>query len=137
MSRVKYPAALQCCKFDTPLLAAGSLIVERNTVRIFYIMAQKCLGAARTSVYYSVAPFLGVAFGMVLLGERPAMRFYAAMSIMLISTVIEIASLKTMRAMREVATISKLFRSDTLAEFVLVIPNACHAILCRYVYYAY
>ncbi|MDE7018346.1 MAG: DMT family transporter [Lachnospiraceae bacterium] len=54
----------------------------------FYIMAQKCLGAARTSVYYSVAPFLGVAFGMVLLGERPALRFYAAMSIMLISTVI-------------------------------------------------
>ncbi len=33
-ARVKYPAALQCCKFDTLLLAAGSLIVERNTVRI-------------------------------------------------------------------------------------------------------
>lgn len=54
----------------------------------FYIMAQKHLGAARTSVYYSIAPFLGVAFGMALLGERPAMRFYAAMSIMLISTLI-------------------------------------------------
>jgi hypothetical protein len=25
-ARVKYPAALQRCKFDTPLLAAGSLI---------------------------------------------------------------------------------------------------------------
>ena len=27
-ARVKYPAALQCCKFDTPLLAAGSLICK-------------------------------------------------------------------------------------------------------------
>ena len=31
-ARVKYPAALQRCKFDTPLLAAGSLIHgERKT----------------------------------------------------------------------------------------------------------
>ncbi len=28
-ARVKYPAALQRCKFDTPLLAAGSLIAYR------------------------------------------------------------------------------------------------------------
>jgi len=28
-ARVKYPAALQRCKFDTPLLAAGSLILGR------------------------------------------------------------------------------------------------------------
>jgi len=29
-ARVKYPAALQRCKFDTPLLAAGSLIVFKD-----------------------------------------------------------------------------------------------------------
>ncbi|ERI65187.1 hypothetical protein HMPREF1548_06876 [Clostridium sp. KLE 1755] len=29
-ARVKYPAALQRCKFDTPLLAAGSLISAGN-----------------------------------------------------------------------------------------------------------
>ena len=29
-ARVKYPAALQRCKFDTPLLAAGSLILEKK-----------------------------------------------------------------------------------------------------------
>ena len=28
-ARVKYPAALQRCKFDTPLLAAGSLIAAQ------------------------------------------------------------------------------------------------------------
>ncbi|ERI70243.1 hypothetical protein HMPREF1548_02369 [Clostridium sp. KLE 1755] len=29
-ARIKYPAALQRCKFDTPLLAAGSLILEKK-----------------------------------------------------------------------------------------------------------
>lgn len=52
----------------------------------FYIMAQKDLGAAQTSAYYSIAPFLGVAFGMVLLGETPGAQFYVALIIMVIST---------------------------------------------------
>ena len=52
----------------------------------FYIMAQKDLGAAKTSAYYSIAPFLGVAFGMLILGERPAIQFYIALAVMIIST---------------------------------------------------
>lgn len=52
----------------------------------FYIMAQKDLGAAKTSAYYSVAPFLGVAFSMLLLAERPGIRFYVALLIMIVST---------------------------------------------------
>ncbi len=52
----------------------------------FYIMAQKELGAARTSAWYSVAPFIGAAFGMVFLGERPGVQFYAALLIMGLST---------------------------------------------------
>ena len=52
----------------------------------FYIMAQKDLGAAKTSAFYSIAPFLGVAFSMLLLSERPGFRFYAALIIMIIST---------------------------------------------------
>ena len=35
----------------------------------FYIMAQKDLGAAKTSAFYSIAPFLGVAFSMLFVGE--------------------------------------------------------------------
>lgn len=57
----------------------------------FYIMAQQHLGAAKTSAYYSVAPFLGVAFSMVLLGERPAMQFYIAMAIMIASTALMVS----------------------------------------------
>ena len=52
----------------------------------FYIMAQKDLGAAKTSAYYSIAPFLGVLFSLVLLGERPAIQFYIALIIMIIGT---------------------------------------------------
>ena len=54
----------------------------------FYIMAQKDLGAAKTSAYYSIAPFLGVLFGMLLLGETPGMQFYVALAIMVVSTVL-------------------------------------------------
>lgn len=52
----------------------------------FYITAQKDLGAAKTSAFYSIAPFLGVAFSMLLLKERPGIQFYAALIIMVIST---------------------------------------------------
>ena len=52
----------------------------------FYVMAQKDLGAAKTSAYYSIAPFLGVAFGMLILGERPEIQFYVALAVMIIST---------------------------------------------------
>ena len=54
----------------------------------FYIKAQKNLGAAKTSAYYSIAPFLGVAFGMLLLKERPGIQFYVGLLIMIIATVL-------------------------------------------------
>ncbi len=56
----------------------------------FYIMAQKHLGAAKTSAFYSVAPFLGVGFSMAILGERPTLKFYIALIIMLLATAIMI-----------------------------------------------
>ncbi len=52
----------------------------------FYIMAQKNLGAAKTSAFYSVAPFLGVGFSFLILRETPDLRFYISLIIMLIST---------------------------------------------------
>lgn len=54
----------------------------------FYIMAQKDLGAAKTSGYYSVAPFLGVIFSVLFLGEKPELQFYIALVIMIVSTCI-------------------------------------------------
>lgn len=54
----------------------------------FYIKAQKDLGAAKTSAYYSIAPFLGVAFGMLFLRERPALSFYLGLILMIGATVL-------------------------------------------------
>ena len=54
----------------------------------FYILAQKNLGAAKTSAYYSVAPFLGVLFSVLILSERPSIQFYIALSIMIVSTLV-------------------------------------------------
>ena len=56
----------------------------------FYIKAQKDLGAAKTSAYYSIAPFLGVLFGVLLLHERPHIQFYIGLAIMLGATVLMI-----------------------------------------------
>ena len=54
----------------------------------FYIKAQKDLGAAKTSAYYSVAPFLGVLFGVLLLREELGIQFYLGLSIMIGATVL-------------------------------------------------
>ena len=56
----------------------------------FYIKAQKDLGAAKTSAYYAIAPFLGVAFGMLLLHERPGIQFYIGLVIMIVATILMI-----------------------------------------------
>lgn len=56
----------------------------------FYIKAQKELGAAKTSAYYSIAPFLGVVFGIILLKEQPDMGFYVGLLIMIAATILMI-----------------------------------------------
>lgn len=56
----------------------------------FYIKAQKDLGAAKTSAYYAIAPFLGAGFGMLLLQERPGLQFYVGLVIMIVATVLMI-----------------------------------------------
>lgn len=54
----------------------------------FYIKAQKDLGAAKTSAYYSIAPFLGVFFSMLLLQEHTEFKFYIGLIIMIIATIL-------------------------------------------------
>ncbi len=54
----------------------------------FYIQAQKDLGAAKTSAYYSIAPFLGVGFSLFLPGQRPGIQFFIGLVIMAAATVL-------------------------------------------------
>lgn len=48
----------------------------------FYIYAQRDLGAARTSAYYSVAPFVGVFLSLLIFREIPGINFWTALVIM-------------------------------------------------------
>lgn len=63
----------------------------------FYIKAQKELGAAKTSAYYSIAPFLGVLFGVVILGEKPALQFYIGLAVMIAATVLMVRDTITLQ----------------------------------------
>ncbi len=54
----------------------------------FYIKAQKDLGAAKTSAYYSISPFLGVIFGLFIPGEQLSIRFFIGLAIMVAATVL-------------------------------------------------
>jgi drug/metabolite transporter (DMT)-like permease len=49
----------------------------------FYIYAQRHLGAARTSAYYALAPFIGAALSFVIFREIPTVSYLAALGIMI------------------------------------------------------
>jgi len=52
----------------------------------FYIYAQRELGAAKTSAYYAVAPFIGVALSLIIFSELPDASFIIALLIMIAGT---------------------------------------------------
>ena len=49
---------------------------------VLFIMALRELGTARTSAYFSVAPFFGALLAVALLGERPEAPFWIAAALM-------------------------------------------------------
>lgn len=48
----------------------------------FYVYAQRKLGAAKTSAYYAVAPFIGAAMSLLIFRELPGLSFWAALLMM-------------------------------------------------------
>ncbi len=48
----------------------------------FYVYAQRLLGAARTSAYYAIAPFIGVILSVAIFQEPPKPSFYIALLLM-------------------------------------------------------
>ncbi len=53
-----------------------------------YIKAQKTLGAAKTSAYYAVAPFIGAFLSFVLLHETLTVGYVIALFVMIVGTVL-------------------------------------------------
>lgn len=52
----------------------------------FYVYAQRYLGAAKTSTYYAVAPFIGVLLSLVIFHQIPGLLFIISLIIMVIGT---------------------------------------------------
>lgn len=48
----------------------------------FYVYAQRLLGAARTSAYYAVSPFIGALLSLVIFRELPHYTYFIALAVM-------------------------------------------------------
>ena len=48
----------------------------------FYVYAQRTLGAARTSAYYAIAPFIGAFFSLLIFQTLPRASFFVALTVM-------------------------------------------------------
>ena len=54
----------------------------------FYVYAQRHLGAAKTSAYYAIAPFIGVLLSLVIFRDWPGWMFFVALAVMIAATVL-------------------------------------------------
>lgn len=65
-----------------PVLALG--FVAYGLSIYFYVYAQRYLGAARTSAYYAIAPFLAAILSLIMFREIPGPTYFAALILMII-----------------------------------------------------
>jgi len=70
--------------FILPALLLG--FVSYGLSIYFYIAAQRVLGAARTSIYYAAAPFIGVVISWIALRDAITGSFLTALAIMILGT---------------------------------------------------
>ena len=68
-----------------PILLAMLLGLAAYGLSVYlYILAQRQLGAARTSAYYAFAPFLGAALSFAVFAQSPGSSFFLALPLMLL-----------------------------------------------------
>ncbi|MEG2149170.1 MAG: DMT family transporter [Clostridiales bacterium] len=68
------------------LIALAVGFVAYGLSIFFYIYAQRELGAAKTSTYYGIAPFIGVLFSLIIFREIPSISFIIALIFMIFGT---------------------------------------------------
>jgi drug/metabolite transporter (DMT)-like permease len=76
--------------FDVPLILLSMLLgfVTYGLSIMFYIYAQRSLGAAKTSSFYALAPFLGAGISIWIFDDIPQLNFYAALILMIFGIVL-------------------------------------------------
>lgn len=83
-------ALLKGERFCTPLFFVIALMLgffAYGLSILFYIYAQRLLGAAKTSSYYAVAPFLSSAISLVIFKQVPTISFIVAVVFMCVGTI--------------------------------------------------
>lgn len=50
----------------------------------FYVYAQRLLGAARTSAYYAITPFIGALLSLVIFRDPPTYPYFVALALMIV-----------------------------------------------------
>ena len=76
-------------KYVFPTMLLG--FVAYGLSIFMYVKAQRDLGAAKTSAYYAVAPFVGAFMSFVLIGESLSWLYLAAFSVMSVGTALVVA----------------------------------------------
>ena len=54
----------------------------------FYVYAQRYLGAARTSAYYALSPFIGSFLSFIILKEQPTLLYVIALAVLIVGTIL-------------------------------------------------
>lgn len=68
-----------------PIFAVLALgLVAYGLSIYFYVYAQRFLGAARTSAYYAVAPFIATFLSLIIFREVPSGRYFLALGLMVL-----------------------------------------------------
>lgn len=83
-------------KYILPVLLLG--FVAYGLSIFTYIRAQKTLGAAKTSAYYAIAPFIGAFLSFVLLKEPLTAAYMIALTVMIVGTVFIVADTLTLHS---------------------------------------
>lgn len=75
-------------QFGTFFIALALGFVAYGLSIFYYIKAQSVLGAAKTSAYYAIAPFVGAFLSWVFLREQLTGRYFVALALMLLGSAI-------------------------------------------------
>ena len=68
------------------LIAMALGFVSYGLSIFMYVRAQNTLGAAKTSAYYAVAPFVGSFLGFLMVGEKLSLKYAIALPFMIAGT---------------------------------------------------
>lgn len=82
---------LSCCA----VMGIGFLAIGLSVY--YYVLAQSGIGAARTSAYYAVSPFIGVLLSLLIFHRMPGKLFWIALAVMAAGVYVNVKDIREMQ----------------------------------------